>query len=400
MSDPSETAASSKPATKSRRPLVIGIVATVAVGALGYWLYDRQFEETDDAQVDGNISNISPRVTGTVKAVYVDENQPVKAGQLLVELDDTDLQVALAQAKAQVAQAQAQLAVEDPNVSITESSNRAIISNASSDVVSAQAGISGAKSDVEQLAAQLDQAEANDKNAQLVKGRADQLIAYKAIAQSDYDARSAAASASTANVAALRQALASAKDRVLQQQAKLGAAQSHAAEVQANAPRQLVARRASVAARQATLELANAQLKEATNNVSYGKILAPVTGVVGKKSVGVGDRVAPGQALFAVAQIDGLWVTANFRETQLRRLKPGDPAKVHVDALDRDFSGAVESVAGATGSRFSVLPPENAAGNYVKVVQRLPVRIKLDAGQSGLERLRPGMSVEPSVKLQ
>ncbi|MEO6950176.1 MAG: HlyD family secretion protein, partial [Polyangia bacterium] len=377
-----------------------GVALTLAIGGTAYWLYSRQFEDTDDAQIDGNISNLSTRVSGTVKAVHVEENAPVKVGEVLVELDPTDLEVALLQAKASVAQAQAQLQAEDPSVSIAQSANKASISSASADVMTAAAGISGAKNDVLQIQAQLEQAQANDKNAQLTRQRADALIADKAIAQSEYDSRIAQASASTANVMALKQALASAKDRVTQSEARLGAARSKSAEVQANGPRQVETRKASVIFRQGALDLAQAQLKEAENNVGYTKIMAPINGIVGRKSVNIGDRVAPGQQLLAISQVDSLWVTANFRETQLRRIKVGDKAEVHVDSLGLELNGSVESIAGATGSRFSVLPPENATGNYVKVVQRLPVRIKLDPNQQGMDRLRPGMSVEPKVTVR
>jgi membrane fusion protein (multidrug efflux system) len=399
MSDPAATP-ESPPASSNRRFIFIGVGLLVVGAVIGYALYARQFEDTDDAQIDGNISNVSSRVTGTVKAVYVVENQVVKQGQPLADLDPVDLEVAVAQAKAQVAQAKAQLLAEDPSVSITQSSNRATISSASSDITSAQAAISGAKNDVEQLVAQLAQAEANDKNAQLTRGRADQLIADKAISQAEYDSRISQANASTANVQALKQALASARDRVTQAEAKLGSARSHAAEVAANAPRQVDTRKANVQMRQAQLDSEQAKLDEATNNLSYAHVLAPLGGIVDKKTVSVGDRIAPAQQLFAISQVDSLWVTANFRETQLRRIVPGDTATVHVDALGLDFTGKVTSIGGATGSRLSVLPPENATGNYVKVVQRLPVRIDLDAGQNGIDRLRPGMSVEPKVRLQ
>jgi membrane fusion protein (multidrug efflux system) len=156
-------------------------------------------------------------------------------------------------------------------------------------------------------------------------------------------------------------------------------------------------RRANVGAREAALDLARAQLHQAELNVGYTKIVAPVGGIVGRKSMSVGDRVAPGQQVVAIAAVDGLWVTANFRETQLRDMKPGQPVHIHVDALELDLHGAVESLAGATGSKFSLFPPENAAGNFVKVVQRIPVRISLDPGQPGMDRLRPGLSVEPEV---
>jgi membrane fusion protein (multidrug efflux system) len=363
-------------------------------------LYSRGFEETDDAQVDGTISNVGPRITGTVVAVHVVENQPVREGDLMAEVDPTDLQIALEQARAQVAEAQAQLAVEDPNVPITQASNLSALASAQSEVAGAQAALSGARKDVQQLTAQLAQAQANNRQAQLEKERSEKLLTQGAVSQSDYDSHLNAAVASSANVDALRQSLAAASDRVAQQEAQIVALQSRYTEVKSNAPRQIETRKASVVMRQAALAVAQAQEAQAEKNVSYARILAPVTGIVAKKSIAVGDHVAPGQALVAIAQTDGLWVTANFRETQLERVHPGQPVKVHVDAIGATLTGSVESVGGATGSRLSVLPPENASGNYVKVVQRLPMRIRFDAGQPGIDRLRIGMSVEPQVTVR
>ncbi len=198
---------------------------------------------------------------------------------------------------------------------------------------------------------------------------------------------------------AAQKALAAARARVAQQRSQLAATRGRLAEVQDNAPRQVETRRASVLSREADLELVRAQLRQAQLNLDYARVRTPVAGIVARKAVNVGDRIAVGQSLVAVSQIDRVWVTANFRETQIRRMRPGQAASVQVDALDRSYSGVVESLGGATGSRVSMLPPENASGNYVKVVQRIPVRILLDPGQAGLDRLRPGMSVEPQVRL-
>lgn len=385
-----------------RRPLliVLGVFLFLATLGLLYHLYARQFERTDNAQIDGNISNISPRVAGTVSVVLVVENQAVEKGQLLAELDASDLEVAVAQAKAQMAQAEAQLQVEDPSVPITESSSRAAIESTGSDVESTRAAVAAAKREVDQLTAQLAQARANNRNAQLTKQRAEQLLASGALAQAEYDARLAAARSAAANVEAVKQAILGAGHRMGEQEARLVAAEAKAKEAEVNGPRQLESRRASVLYRQAALELAKAQLRQALLNLSYAKIISPVSGIIGKRSVNVGDRIAPGQTIFALAQISELWVTANFRETQLEHMQPGNTATIHVDALGVDLPGHVESLGGATGSRLSVLPPENATGNYVKVVQRLPVRITLDKGQAALSRLRPGMSVEPKVRVR
>jgi membrane fusion protein (multidrug efflux system) len=392
--------APAKPAA-SRRPFIIaGVALSVAAVGTAYWMHARRFEDTDDAQIDGNISNVSPKISGTVMAVKVVENQLVKEGDELADIDTTDLQIAVVQAKAAVAQAQAQLEAEDPSVPIIVASNLSAVATAHSDVAAALAALSAAKKDVEQLTAQLAQADANNRTAQLEKDRSEKLVAQGAVSQSDFDTKNNAATAAAASVDALKQSLAAARDRVTQQQAQLVALQSRVVEITSNAPRQVQTRKASVIMRQAQLELAQAQLDQAEKNLSYAKIFAPVSGVVAKKAIAVGDRVSPGQQVMAIAQVDALWVTANYRETQLERMSPGQPVTVHVDALDLTLHGSVESVGGATGSRLSVLPPENASGNYVKVVQRIPVRVRLDAGQPGLDRLRIGMSVEPSVTVR
>ncbi len=394
-------AVSAAPASNSkRRFIVIGVALAIAVAGISYWLHARRFEGTDDAQVDGNISNVSPRVSGNVSAVFVLENQVVKAGDLLAEIDPTDLQIAVQQSKAQVAQAQAQLESEDPSVPITVTTNQTGLASARSDLAASQAALAAARKEVSQLTAQLAQATANDRQAQLDKERSQKLLAQGAVSQADYDLRNNNAAASTANVNAIEQSLDAAKDRVTQQQAQIVAVASRLTEVTSNAPRQVATREASVLFRRAALDLARAQLAEAEKNLSYTKIVAPIAGIVAKKAIALGDHVAPGQQVIAIAPVDALWVTANFRETQLARMQPGLPATLHVDALDLDVRGTVESIGGATGSRLSVLPPENASGNYVKVVQRIPVRIRFDPGQSGLERLRIGMSVEPKVTVR
>jgi membrane fusion protein, multidrug efflux system len=365
---------------------VIAGLLLIALAAFGWWLYARHFEETDDAQIDGNITAVSARVSGTVTAVHVVDNQEVKEGDLLVELDPTDLEVAVAQARAAVAQAEAAYQAENPNVAITETSNRASLSTGDDEVQNARAELSAAQHE-------LSQAEAQDRFAQLQFQRGQQLVASNTISQNDFDQRVSAADVAHATVEAARQ-------RVEQRRTRLDTAMTRLSETRQNAPRQLVSREASLQARKANLELAKAQLKQAELNLGYARITAPASGILGKRSVNVGERVQPGQQLVPLTQTGQLWVTANFRETQVQHMRPGQKASVHVDALDRDYAAAVESFAGATGSRYSLLPPENASGNYVKVVQRIPVRIRLDSGQPEMERLRPGMSVEPKVRVR
>jgi membrane fusion protein (multidrug efflux system) len=393
--------ASTSPVSRSRRPVVLATIgAAIALGVLSYWLHSRHFEDTDDAQVDGDISNISPHVSGHLSAVNVIENQAVKAGDVLASIDPADLLIALDQARAQVAMAQGQLGADDPVVPITMSSNRSALASARSELSAARAGLSAARKEVEQIRFQLAQASANDKTAQLEMHRSDKLVSEGAVSQSDNDLHVNSAAASSASVDALTRALAAAQDRVLQQQAQIVAIESRLDEVQENAPRQVATRQAVVSGRQASLDVAKAQLAQAERNVKYANIVAPISGIVAKKSAAIGDYVTPGQVIFAITQTDTLWITANFRETQLNFMKASQPAVVHVDAIGLDMRGTVESVGGATGSRLSLFPPENASGNYVKVVQRIPVRIALEPGQPGAERLRIGMSVEPTVTVR
>jgi membrane fusion protein (multidrug efflux system) len=380
-----EGAAAAAKKRRTRLRIVAG-VAVASVAVLLWWLHARNFEDTDDAQVDGYITAVSSRVPGTVVRVLVEDNQSVKPGDALVELDAADLEVALASARASVAQAEAAFAAEQPTVSITASSNRATLQSSEDEVANTEADLDAARRD-------LDQALATNRFAQQQKERAAQLLATNTVPQAEFDQRSSAADVALAAVAAARK-------RVEQRQARLQTAQARLVEARANAPRQLVAREADLSVRQANLELAQAQLRQAQLNLGYAKVLAPVAGIVGKRSVNVGDRIQPGQQLMSLTQNGELWVTANFRETQIEHMKSGQRATVHVDALDRDYSGRVESFAGATGSRYSLLPPENASGNYVKVVQRVPVRIRLDGGQPEMERLRPGMSAEPKVRVR
>jgi membrane fusion protein (multidrug efflux system) len=396
---PANEVGTKKPRRRVRWPVLAAAGGVLVVAGLVYWLWSRQFESTDDAQVDADISNIGARVAGTVARVDVVENQPVRAGQILVELDPTDLEVALAQARAQVSQATAQLAAEDPNVPITETTNTTALTNASANVSSATAALAGARADADQAAARLAEAQANQRTSDLELQRGEQLARHGAIPRADLDRRESAASAAAAVVEGAEKSVAAARERIAQQRALMAGVRSRADEVRENSPRQLDTRKATLAVRRANLDLAEAQERQAELNRGYAVVRTPVAGIVARKAVSVGDMVSPGQAIAAVSQTGNVWVTANYRETQLRRMHAGQRATIHVDALSRDFGGLVESLGGATGSRVSVFPPENATGNYVKVVQRIPVRIRLDAGQPELDRLRPGMSVVPKVRV-
>ncbi len=392
--------AEKKPLSPAKRVALIAGAAVLVLGGAAYWYHGTFFEDTDDAQIDGYISNVASRVGGTVTAVHIDDNQTVNPNQVLVELDPTDLRVARDGSKAALAQAQAQLRAEQSNASVTETSNQTLVATSSSDVASGQAGVAEAQQSVAQANAQIKQAEADAQLAQTEQARAAQLFESGAIARAELDAKTAAAQAASAKLEAQREGIEAARRRVDEEAAKAHAASSRLQEAKENGPDVLDAKRATVELRKASVDAAEAAFEQSELNLGYATVTAPVKGIVGKRSVNVGDRVTPGQPLLGITQVDKLWVTANFRETQVRQMRVGQRATVHVDALGRDFDGEVESLAAATGSRYSVLPPENASGNYVKVVQRLPVRIRLDAKQAGLELLRPGMSVEPKVRVK
>jgi membrane fusion protein (multidrug efflux system) len=253
--------------------------------------------------------------------------------------------------------------------------------------------VDAARANVDAASQALAQAQAGERLAHLQLERARTLLEGNSIARADYDQRVTVEEVAAETVTAEQKALAA-------RQAQLQSALSEQRAVVQNAPRQVVTRQATVEARQANLALAQAHLHQAELNLSYAKVTAPADGIIGRKSVNPGERIAVGQQLMALTATEHMWVTANFRETQIRRMREGQPVTVHVDALGRDFTGHVESFGGATGSQYSLLPPENASGNYVKVVQRIPVRIRIDPGQPDVDRLRPGMSVEPSVSLR
>ncbi len=376
--------------------LVLGVVA---IGGLLFWLHARQFETTDDAQVDAHLNAISSRIDGTIVRVYVEDNQTVKPGDPLVDLDPRDYQVALDQALAQLAQARSMVFAQQPNVPLTQVENVTNISTGEADVANAQAALAAAQRDRESYAAKLAEAEANAAKAQADLRRYKQLIAKEEVSQQEYDQVAATANAQEAVVASSRADLEAATHVIDQRRAQLAQAQTKLVQSRRSAPQQIALRRAAVASEEASVKTAQVQVEQARLNLGYTKIAAPVSGIVMKRSAEVGAHVAAGQQLLTIAQIDDVWVTANFKETQLRNIRPQQPATLHVDSLNRDFDGYVENIGGSTGAVSSVLPPENATGNYVKIVQRIPVRLRFKKNQKGLDLLRPGMSVEPEVRI-
>jgi len=393
-----------------RAPLLGGVaLALVVIVVIVVWHYSGR-QSTDDAQVDGHITQIAARVGGTVQALHVTENQYVEKGAVLAELDPRDYQVALDRAKADLADAQGNAAAAASGIPISEVSSTSGVSTAAGGVEEAQAGISIADRQVEAARAQFKAAQARlrekestatktAKDVERMKG----LVAKDEIAQQQFDAAVGAADAARATADAARSDVATAETEIAVAEQRGRQARGTAAQAQAqlqisrSGPQQVHVTRAQSAVAQARVLQAAAALTQAELNLARTSILAPSSGVVSKKSFEVGQVVQAGQPLLALVSQGDVWITANFKETQLKDVRPGQRATVAVDALGREFEGHVDSIAAATGAKFSLLPPENASGNYVKVVQRVPVKIVLEPGQDPEHRLRPGMSVTPTV---
>jgi membrane fusion protein, multidrug efflux system len=374
------------------------IIAAVVLLVVGFFIYRyvSSYESTDDAEVDGHINSISPRISGHVVSLNVNDNQYVQAGTVLVEIDATDYQVAYEKAKAEFEDAQATAVGAGVNVPITSVSTSSQLSSTDADVASARAGIAAARQQFDAAKDQRDQAEANDVKVQNDLGRYKQLIDKQEISEQQYDQAVAASKASTAAVASARAMADAAQSQVTEAQGRLAQADANWRNAQ-TAPKQMQVIRSRAASAEAEALQKKADLDQARLNLQYTKIIAPVTGVVSDRTVEVGQNVAPGQELMKVIPLNDVWITANFKETQLREMKVGQPVTLEVDASGRSYKGKIDSIAGASGARFSLLPPENATGNYVKVVQRIPVKIVLDPGENKDQSLRPGMSVEPKV---
>lgn len=380
-----------------RAKLAFGLaILIIIVGGFLAWRYFTSYEDTDDAQVDGHVNSVSARISGHVLTLNVDDNQYVQQGQLLVQIDPADYEVAVAQARANLADAEAQASASKTNVPITNV-------NTSSQVVSAQAGVANAKAGVaaarQQFAAaqaQVAETSANNVKAQNDLERYKQLIDKQEISQQQFDQAVASAKAAAATVEAAKANSDAAQAQIEQAQGKLQQAVADLRNAQ-TAPQTMQVIRSRALSAQATADQRKAQLDQALLNLQYTKVIAPVTGVVSNRTVEVGQNVQPGQEMMKVIPLEDLWVTANFKETQLKEMRPGQPVDIHVDATGKTYQGEVNSLAGASGARFSLLPPENATGNYVKVVQRIPVKIIFKPNELKGHELRPGMSVEPKV---
>jgi membrane fusion protein (multidrug efflux system) len=372
------------------------VVLVLVVGGIFVWRYYSTHETTDDAQIDGDIYPISSRINGHVVAVEVHNNEFVKKGTVLVQVDPTDYRVALERAQAAYAMAVARAQASSVGVPIMSVNSSSGISSAQAQVEQAQAAIAAAEK--QSLAAQalVKQTEANYARAKSDLARYAQLIKKDEVSQQQYDHARQTADADSAAVTGAQSAAAAAEQEVSLARARLSEAQAGLLASKTG-PQRVRVSRAEANAAGAAVKTAKAALDQAELNMGYCVVRAPVDGIVGKKAVEPGQNVGVGQALMAIVPVQGLYVTANYKETELKDMRPGDPATIHVDAYDHDYKGHVLNIAGATGERFSLLPPENATGNYVKVVQRIPVKIVFEPGQDSEHLLRVGMSVEPTV---
>lgn len=396
--------------TLIRMTVLLIALAGVAAGSVYAWKYFSAYESTDDAEVDGHINAISARISGYVLDVPVEDEQYVKAGEVLVRIDPKDYTVALANAQADLAAAEAVYLSSRTDVPITSTTTGSQLKNARSGRADADAALLGAQRQLSAARARLDTAQAQVREAQATyKNTVDDVARYKLLVAKDeiarqrYDTAVSVSDSAKATVDARQAAVAEAEQNVRVAQTSIDQANARIAQADASiesamtAPQQVAVSQARAKSAEALVAQKRQLVEQAQLNLSYCTIVAPVSGIVGKKTVESGANVSPGQQLMSVVPLDDIWITADFKETQLRLMKPGDRVTFSVDAYGREYSGRVTGIGGASGSRLSLLPPENATGNFVKVVQRLPVRIDIDPNQNSDHRLRPGMSVEPKV---
>jgi len=383
---------------RRRNLIVIAAVVVLVIGGLLLWRYLGSYESTDDAQADVHLYPVSARISGYVIRVNVNDNQWVNKGDVLVEIDPTDYQVALAQAQANLANAEATARSLNITVPITSVNTASQLQFTASGIEDAKAAVSAAEKQLAAAHQQVAAAQANDVRAQDDLRRYKLLVDKREVSPQIYDQALAAAKSSTANVAAAEASESAAQQFVQQAQSRLTQAAANHAYAQTG-PQQVSSTRARVQAAVADVQQKRALLQQAELNLQYTKIIAPASGEV-NKTVVLGLNVEPGQQLLTIVPLDEVWITANFKETQLKHMQVGQKADIHVDSYGTTLHGHVDSIAGATGPLFSLLPPENATGNYVKIVQRVPVKVVLEPGENRDRRLRPGMNVVPDVYLR
>jgi membrane fusion protein (multidrug efflux system) len=389
----------SYPKRRSHKLWIIGAaVVVVLVGGIFLWHYFSGFESTDDAQVDVHLYPVSARISGYVQAVHVGDNQYVQEGATLVEIDPKDYEVAVAKAHANLEIAEASARALGIDVPISSVDTASQLKFTSSDIENAKAAIAAGEKQVAAAQARIQEAEAQNVKAQDDVQRYHLLLAKDEVPKQTYDYAVAAAQTDTAAVAAAKADEATAEQNVAQARSRLVEAVARNESARAG-PQRVASTRARALSATADIGQQRAALDQAELNLGYTRIVAPVNGEV-TKTVVVGLNVDPGEQMLTVVPLDQVWVTANFKETQLKHMRVGQKATIVLDSNDRTYHGHVDSIAGGTGPIFSLLPPENATGNYVKIVQRVPVKIVLEPGENRDHQLRPGMNVEAKVYLR
>jgi membrane fusion protein, multidrug efflux system len=391
--------ASTYPKRRSyKRWIILAALVVLAVGGVFLWHYLSGFESTDDAQVDVHLYPVSARISGYIQKVNVDDNQWVDQGSTLVEIDPTDYEVALARAQATLDTSEAAAKSSNIDVPVSSVDTSSQLKFTSSDITNAQAAIQAAEKREAAAHARVLEAQAENVKAQDDVTRYHLLLAKEEVPKQVYDHAYAAAATDVAAIAAAEADEAAAQQAVQEAHSRLNEAQARYEDALAG-PQRVDSTRAKALSALADVKQKRAAVEQAQLNLGYTKIFAPVTGEVTKKVV-VGLNVDPGEQMLTVVPLDQVWITANFKETQLKHMRVGQKASLELDSNGRTYKGHVDSIAGATGPIFSLLPPENATGNYVKIVQRVPVKIVLEPGENRDHQLRPGMNVEAKVYLR
>jgi len=384
-----------------RRGIIIVVVAVIVVAALAFWWHSTFYEDTDDAQISGHLIQVSSRITGQVSKVYVSENQVVTKGAPIADLDPRDYEVAVENAKAALASAQANAAAAGVAVPLLTENTGANLTSAGANLSGSHAQVQQAQGQLQAAQARITQAQANNAKAQADLERYKPLVEKDVISKQQYDAAVAAAASAAAAVQDAQASAAAAADavRVARQQEAASEASYKYAQT---GPQQVAEQNAKARQAQAQVQQAQAQLDQAQLNLSYTRIVAPEDGIITRKSVEMNQNVSAGQNLLTLVSLNDIWITANFKETQLKHMDKKQEVEIEVDATGKTYKGVVNEIGGATGSVLSLFPPENATGNYVKVVQRVPVRIDFTDLQheDPNHQLRPGLSVEPKVRVK
>jgi membrane fusion protein (multidrug efflux system) len=381
-----------------KRWIIVAAVVVMLVAGIFLWHYFSGFESTDDAQVDVHLYPVSARISGYVQAVHVGDNQYVQEGATLVEIDPKDYQVALSKAQANLETAEATARALNIDVPVSSVDTASQLKFTSSDIENAKAAIAAGEKQVAAAKARIQEAEAQNVKAQDDVQRYHLLLTKDEVPKQTYDYAVAAAQTDTAAVAAAKADEATAEQNVQQARSRLIEAIARNESARAG-PQRVASTQAHALSAAADVGQKRAELAQAELNLGYTRILAPVSGEV-TKTVVVGLNVDPGEQMLTVVPLDQVWITANFKETQLKHMSVGQKAEIVLDSNDRTYHGHVDSIAGGTGPIFSLLPPENATGNYVKIVQRVPVKIVLEPGENRDHQLRPGMNVEAKVYLR